>query len=427
MKMTGYEKANARRFTLILLNVVLLLGAFYPIISLDHEQLSLFTISGSLDCRYAWNDHEKLREAYNCLIGLMGLLYFGAATLHLMKLLGLLGERRRNSRFLSIMFSEASLAGTIGTPLLWYLSIRAKERYETATAAETASIIAPGVWAFVCLAITVWMILLSIRLEPTKPVFESLTGTRTEDGIMDYAAAGREDISVTLLENTTSVYEKNNLRRWLLFVITVFPLFGMLLRLMNGLTAWAVPGILRYGYTANKDILGRYERIWAWLGAIAVLVLFVTTLFHIMKMMGLLGDKCRNNKRLSEDFFILQIVALLGLAACNYMLKVDFIDGMQVLLQTVKTTSDSGKDFLVAFLAPQYEYSAFYDKSSVWNYMKSLSCWYYLWLGISVFGLIPAHRLTWTKPMIEGASPVEPQAPEPENEDPGQEPDTSEE
>lgn len=420
MKMTGYEKANARRFTLILLNVVLLLGAFFPIISLDYEQLSLFTIAGSHDCRYSWNDYEKLREAYNCLIGLMGLLYFGAATLHLMKLLGLLGERRRNSRFLSIMFSEASLAGTIGTPLLWYLSIRAKERYETATAAETASIMAPGVWAFVCLAITVWMILLSIRLEPTKPVFESLTGTRTEDGIMDYAAAGREDISVTLLENTTSVYEKNNLRRWLLFVLSIFSLFGMLLRLMNGLTAWAVPGILRYGYTANKDILSRYDRIWAWLGAIAVLVLFVTTLFHIMKMMGLLGDKCRNNKRLSEDYFILQIVALLGLAACNYMLKVDFIGDMQVRW----TNADS---IMAVFLEKQYEYSAFYDKSSVWNYMKSLSCWYYLWLGISVFGLIPAHRLTWTKPMIEGASPVEPQAPEPESEDPGQEPDTSEE
>lgn len=420
MKMTGYEKANARRFTLILLNVVLLLGAFFPIISLDYEQLSLFTIAGSHDCRYSWNDYEKLREAYNCLIGLMGLLYFGAATLHLMKLLGLLGEQRRNSRFLSIMFSEASLAGTIGTPLLWYLSIRAKERYETATAAETASIMAPGVWAFICLAITVWMILLSIRLEPTKPVFESLTGTRTEDGIMDYAAAGREDISVTLLENTTSVYEKNNLRRWLLFVLSIFSLFGMLLRLMNGLTAWCVPGILRYGYTANKDILSRYDRIWAWLGAIAVLVLFVTTLFHIMKMMGLLGDKCRNNKRLSEDYFILQIVALLGLAACNYMLKVDFIGDMQVRW----TNADS---IMAVFLEKKYEYSAFYDKSSVWNYMKSLSCWYYLWLGISVFGLIPAHRLTWTKPMIEGASPVEPQAPEPENEDPGQEPDTSEE
>ncbi|MBO4697168.1 MAG: hypothetical protein J5643_07820 [Lachnospiraceae bacterium] len=360
MKKYGYEAANVRRWTLILLNFILLAGSAFPVIVRYGSAYSpgwMFDSSYYLGISREFLDNGALLSVLRILFLLMGT--FGCG-LHLLKLFGLFGEAKRNSRFVSILLSEVTLAGVTGVPVVE--TVRCCQGYSK----YSFKTVHPSAWAFIAIGIGVWMIMLSMQLSATKPVFRSLARNYSENGIMDIAldenALNDERSEHPELD---AVYEKNNIRRWLIFLLAVIMFLGLSIPVSGLENIGAVAEGLFYEgvvMTAISPGVGV-------LCLLAYLLILCGSAAQVMKLMGLFGDDFRNDRSISVLLAVAQAAGLVLLAV-----------GGLVSLKAVN--------------------GAFTLK--MW--LKSWSLGFYVLLASAVLQTALAYKLTWTRPVIQGPS-----------------------
>lgn len=361
MKKFGYEAANVRRWTLILLNLIVLVGSAFPIVVYSGFGFSVWELRESIFDRkiiFELFDSGALMTVLGSLFFLMSL--FGCG-LHLLKLFGLFGEAKRNSRFASILLSEVTLAGLAGVPIVETI------RVSKGNGGFSFEAVHPSCWALIAIGIAGWMIGLSMKLSATKPVFRSLARNYSENGIMDMAmdenAVNDERSEHPELD---FVYEKNNIRRWLVLLLAVIMFFGLNIPVQNGYNI----GML----AENAFVAGVVDMIISpgvgMLCMVGYLLILAGSVTQVMKLMGLFGDGFRNDR--------IKSVALGAAQACGLLIMV-----------------------ICVFVRYKTVLSGVYSFKSA---LGTFSVGFYLLLALAVLQTVLAFKLTWTRPVIQGAS-----------------------
>ncbi|MBO4325511.1 MAG: hypothetical protein J5845_08980 [Lachnospiraceae bacterium] len=356
MKKYGYEAANVRRWTLILLNLILLVGSSFPVVIYHYNGYTAWE-------NISWIDQKQLdsEALLNLLTRVFFLMSLFGCSLQLLKLFGLLGEQRRNSRFTSIMLSEITLVGVAGVPIAEAVHFYRGNGY------FNFRLFHPTSWALIAIGICVWMIILSLRLSATMPIFRSLARRNYENGIMDITMDGntsRDEQGGSSEPDT--VYEKNNIRRWLIFLLAVIMFLGLNIPVSK---------------SDNRNIGNVAESLFSngvaeavispgigVLCLLAYLLILGGSALQVMKLMGLFGDGFRNDRGKSVILAAAQAAGIAILAL-----------GVKALLN-------------------------FHDIYGIKSWLTAWSVGFYVLLALAVLQTVLACRLTWTRPVIEGPS-----------------------
>ena len=130
MKTENYERTNICRWVLLLLNLLFAFGTVFPVFEYDaDDKANMWNIcrkmriysSADLFDRSPFPSKEYFWQSV--LLTALVILLLIIPILHVMKLLGLLGESRRNSRGLSLAFSVCVTIGIIVVPFLYYFVV----------------------------------------------------------------------------------------------------------------------------------------------------------------------------------------------------------------------------------------------------------------------------------------------------------------
>ncbi|MBP5491003.1 MAG: zinc ribbon domain-containing protein [Lachnospiraceae bacterium] len=175
-----YERANIRRWMLLLLNCFFFVGTFFTMFNWGQRDVNVWKFwkfISELQVRktVALSD---VAVKIGLRISVVFLVVF--PILHVLKLLGLFGESRRNKAALSWLFSALELLGAIGVPTLYvYAALGGRSNLTPELVKELFETIAT--WAYVWIILIIIAMVLSIRLMPTPPVFKSLTSIKYKD------------------------------------------------------------------------------------------------------------------------------------------------------------------------------------------------------------------------------------------------------
>lgn len=114
MEQRAFTSPNAKRWGLIILNIVFFFGVFQPLFEVTNE-VSAWNLR-----RYLANGISRMDQAEAALISILITLFLlvliADPIVHLLKLLGVFGEAKRNSRSLGMMLSLLELIALIVVP-----------------------------------------------------------------------------------------------------------------------------------------------------------------------------------------------------------------------------------------------------------------------------------------------------------------------
>ncbi len=177
--MNTYEGANIRRWILILLNIVFFIGVFLPLFSIKSVDVTALSIRQQLRTGYFSFKGDVVAWGLGATVCFLLLIL--CPVFHLLKLLGLLGEARRNSRGWSLLFSIFELIGVLGLLIICFkicVSLLGSK-------AGIGLLLLLSTWSYIWLVLTIIAIVLSNHLGYTPPVFRSLSGNSKGDIICE--------------------------------------------------------------------------------------------------------------------------------------------------------------------------------------------------------------------------------------------------
>lgn len=173
MKTETYERDNIRRWILLLLNCFFLIGIKLPLAGGFSITLRNFKF---IDRVYVSRTLNQSALGF-CVVMFLAFLVI-VPFLHILKLVGMMGDKSRNNAGLSVLFSAMEFVGAVGLPATYIVSLclNARGVYNPMFFFRSLSI-GSYVWAL----LTFFALILSIRLRPTPPVFKSLAGSNVRD------------------------------------------------------------------------------------------------------------------------------------------------------------------------------------------------------------------------------------------------------
>lgn len=183
MNNESLESRNINRWMLLIINVLFLFETAFPVFE---NKVTLWTIKDALHkilvTRYSSAQGISAYSLLNFLLTICLIFLVVSPLLHILKLVGLLGETRRNSRAYSSFFSLCELVGVFGVPALYCAYC-----FSLTGSMSTLSVLwgALSVWTYIWFAVAVIALVLSGRLLPTDPIIPSLTGRKSIDIICD--------------------------------------------------------------------------------------------------------------------------------------------------------------------------------------------------------------------------------------------------
>ena len=169
MANTSEARSNTRRWQLLLLNVFFVFGTLLPVYDFGTGSANTWELRRGL-LRQATSLQKDYGEMFSFAMTICGMLLVILPIVHVLKLVGVLGEKLRNSRLVSWILSLGEFICTLCVPLIpLAYSFGSTGNIVTASVANYFS-----PWLYVWVLLTVYAIVISMCLKPTAPIFKGL-------------------------------------------------------------------------------------------------------------------------------------------------------------------------------------------------------------------------------------------------------------
>ena len=191
MRTETYERANIRRWLLLLLNCFFFAGTFFTMFNWGTLNINVWKFWKYISGFKVGKNVPLSDTTVNIGLRMSVIFLVVVPIIHVLKLLGLLGESRRNEAAFSGLLSAMELLGAIGLPALYvYVCFIGRGRL---TSPNMIKVLFDPIttWAYIWIILIIIALILSIRLKPTPPIFKSLAGNNSKDVVC--SACGRKN------------------------------------------------------------------------------------------------------------------------------------------------------------------------------------------------------------------------------------------
>lgn len=221
--METYEKSNIRRWILLLINVFLAFGTRIAVLA-EGDTLGfkegvnswkVLQLVRERALRMANSDQAWMWKSHRLVLTLCLVVLAVVPILHIMKLVGLLGESKRDSWMLSAGFSLLEVLGVLGviSTLYQYMAIRKDGKIVESQLKEYLDKLSIG--AYIWIVVSFIALILSAMLSETEPIFPSLSRNRVSEIICPKCGRknpGNASFCIGCGENITE--QKYALKMW---------------------------------------------------------------------------------------------------------------------------------------------------------------------------------------------------------------------
>lgn len=168
------SKANSRRWLLLLVNGLMAIGMFLVVCGYKYESRNVFGFWVRIPDYEFYYDLKNFPSTNRVCVGIAIAVLTMIPVVHVLKLMGVMGESIRNSAVVSSLLSVLELLGAFTVPTAYLMTYRVSDMKN----ASLVSAIKPiTVWAYVLAALAIAALVLSICLKPT----EQIVGDDLED------------------------------------------------------------------------------------------------------------------------------------------------------------------------------------------------------------------------------------------------------